>query len=283
MNSNSYCFTVDNPRIAQFYKSNSNYKIEYDKNGDPNVCVIYFTSHALYYPNTEDEFIARVINKDFYEWYKTRHLNAGKHIFVRDVFKQWYLAGINSTTNSIDLLAQFLARETEGKTVTCIGASAGGYAAILLGCLIEARQVIAFNPRINLDMALSSSTEKDNAILHRMKDTEHSRFYDLSSWISDRTDIFYVYSVFSEFDRIQSGLLSKYDNIHIIPVLSALHGVPLPKPILSEFISSDKASLSKFVDALNRPMRIMLKINCRKAIRFFLRSIIKDLLTKICR
>jgi hypothetical protein len=39
---------------------------------------------------------------------------ASKHIFLRDVFKQWYLAGINPTVSSPEKLVEFLRQETVG-------------------------------------------------------------------------------------------------------------------------------------------------------------------------
>ena len=39
---------------------------------------------------------------------------ASKHIFVRDVFKTWYITGINSKINNVPLLAELLRKETEG-------------------------------------------------------------------------------------------------------------------------------------------------------------------------
>ena len=37
---------------------------------DPNskLCVIYFSSSAIYYPNTEKALEERVIDQDYYEW-----------------------------------------------------------------------------------------------------------------------------------------------------------------------------------------------------------------------
>ena len=89
-------FQTDSDIVWEVYKNNKNYKIEYNENcKEKNYCAIYFCSNDIYYPNNESIFRKRIIEKNFYEWFGTRVDKAYKHIFVRDVFKQWYLTGIN--------------------------------------------------------------------------------------------------------------------------------------------------------------------------------------------
>jgi len=282
ISTNSVCFNVDNPKIQTQYRERNNYKVEYDPNGNQDLCVIYFTSHALYFPNDEDVFIERVVQKDVYEWYNTRHLNAGKHIFVRDVFKQWYLKGINGSINSPDLLLRFLKHQTEGMKIVTVGASAGGYAAILMGCMLGAEKVIAFNAQINLNKELQSSKECENALLHRLKDTEARKYYDLNDFMLSETDIFYIHSSMSEWDKIQCDLIRRSSNIHIIPIKSSLHGVPVPKAILKEFISSKNDALLNFVGRQNRPVKIMATISVSKTVAFYIKTYAKIIKKRLC-
>ena len=134
---NTYVFQTDSETVRRVYETNNNYLIEYSKGGDADTCAIYFSSNDIYYPNLEGIFTKRIVNKNFYEWYHTRINRASKHIFIRDVFKQWYLAGINAKIDSPEKLAAFLKQETQDYTnVITLGSSAGGYAAILYGSLI---------------------------------------------------------------------------------------------------------------------------------------------------
>ena len=55
-----------------------------------------------------------IVEKNFFEWYNLRIEKAYKHIFVRDVFKQWYLSGINQSIDSPERLIEFLKNETDG-------------------------------------------------------------------------------------------------------------------------------------------------------------------------
>lgn len=279
----SYCFKVDHPKIVESYNNNFNFKVEHDEKGNPRCCVIYFTSHALYFPDDEDAFIERVVKKDIYEWYNTRHLNAGTHVFVRDVRKQWYLSGINSEVNTIDALLCFLSKLTVGKSVICVGASAGGYAAILFGCMLGAESVFAFSPQINLNNELQYSTESENALLHRLKETKVRKYYDLNDYMPCKTDIFYIYPNMSKWDLIHLNLLNISSNIHLIPIRSASHGVPVPKLVLKEFISSKKKSLLKFVEKNNRPIEIMISMNFLKTMHYYIKIYSKILKNKSCR
>ncbi len=70
-------------------------------------------------------------------------------MFVRDVYKSWYHAGLKGLAANIDEGADVLRgliEESGAKRVLTIGNSMGGYAAILYGALLEADEVLAFAP-----------------------------------------------------------------------------------------------------------------------------------------
>lgn len=96
INKTCYVFQVDSDIVQQVYNEKDNFLIEYDNQGEKKWCAIYFSSNDIYFPNTEEIFRKRIIEKNFFEWYHSRINRAYKHIFVRDIFKQWYLMGINA-------------------------------------------------------------------------------------------------------------------------------------------------------------------------------------------
>ena len=100
---------------------NCNYLIEYSIHSQSNLCAIYFSSNGIYFPNTENTFNEIIVKKNRYEWYDTRVKDAQKHIFVRDVLKQWYVKGINSQIDTQAKLLDFLRKETEGYDIITIG------------------------------------------------------------------------------------------------------------------------------------------------------------------
>lgn len=108
------------------YSELGNYKIEHT--GEGRECVaVYFTSNALFFPHDAEHFRHSVLEKDYYEWTRQKIRRATKHIFLRDIFKQWYARGINRHINSIDKLTEWLKQETNNyNSLIFIGSSGGG-------------------------------------------------------------------------------------------------------------------------------------------------------------
>ena len=83
-----------------------------------------------------------------------------KKIYVRDLKQSWYhatLPGIaDSPHGTVDGVAghlRKLIKQQRPRKVVCVGNSAGGYAALLFGCLIGAHVVHAFAPQTYIDKA----------------------------------------------------------------------------------------------------------------------------------
>lgn len=92
-------FQIDSKCVIEAFKED-NYSIEYAEEIDlieNDLCVIYFSSNEIYYPNTLESFEYSILKNDKYEWKQNKFSNAKKHIFLRDLHKQWYLSGINAT------------------------------------------------------------------------------------------------------------------------------------------------------------------------------------------
>lgn len=145
----------------EWYNDHDNFLIE---SGDvrSDTVAIYSCSNNLFFPHTEEEFVKNVVKKDKYEWYGCRLQRASKHIFVRDVYKQWYATGLNRNIPDIDSMFLFLQKECDGfSEIVTIGSSAGGYAATLFGTMLNAN--ICFN--FNSQWELFSSVEKDGRII----------------------------------------------------------------------------------------------------------------------
>lgn len=166
-------FQINSEIVRSVYINQQNYKIEYNNSCKKNICAIYFSSNDIYYPNNEEIFRKRIVEKNFFEWYNTR-INARKHIFLRDIFKQWYLEGINAELDSPEKIFEWLKRETEGYEVVTVGSSAGGYSAVLYGSLLKAQKVIAFNAQFSLKAIADESGEKCNPLVYKYKNTDRS-------------------------------------------------------------------------------------------------------------
>lgn len=237
MKSICYAFQTDSKIVNKVYLEENNYLIEIDEKGDKEWCAVYFCSNDIYYPNTEDVFYKRIVEKNFFEWYHSRIAKASKHIFVRDIFKQWYLAGINQNINTPEKLIEFLKKETEGYKVVTIGSSAGGYAAILYGSFINTQYTLAFNPQFEIRSLLKRSTEAINPLLFRIKD-QRTQYFDIIKFINNKVKIFYFYSNASPWDMEQKNHINKYiPNLYTIAFRTKHHGIPFLKVAINKVIN----------------------------------------------
>jgi hypothetical protein len=66
------------------------------------ICIIYFSSNAIYFPNDRAAFCQKIVKENRFEWKNNILKSARKVIFIRDVLKSWYLKGISSNINLIE-------------------------------------------------------------------------------------------------------------------------------------------------------------------------------------
>lgn len=246
LNSTCYVFQIDSEIVNKVYQEQNNYLIEFDEKGDKEWCAVYFCSNDIYYPNTEEIFRKRIVEKNFFEWYHSRITRASKHIFIRDIFKQWYLAGINININTPEKLIEFLKKETKGYKVITIGSSAGGYAAMLYGSFINTQFTLAFNPQIEIQSLLNRSTESINPLLFRIKD-QRTQYFDIIKFIKKEAKTFYFFSNASSWDMEQNNHLNKnIPNLYRIAFRTKHHGIPFLKVALPKVLNLNIKQLETF-------------------------------------
>lgn len=275
MNKSCYVFQVDSDIVQQVYTERDNYLIEYNDKGDKNWCVIYFCSNDIYYPNLEDIFRKRIIEKNFFEWYHSRVNKAYKHIFVRDVFKQWYLTGINAKINTPEKLTDFLRKEAESySNIVTVGSSAGGYAAILHGSLLNAKYVLAFNPQFEIKSLLNVTSERINPIVFRNQELR-SIYYDIIPYINNNTDIFYFYSNASKWDIEQNCYINGCkNNIYKLSFNTSHHGIPFLKIALPDVLNMSIRELKILSNTKHSPLLFTIKrVGLYKTILGFLKQL----------
>ncbi|WP_214807108.1 hypothetical protein [Exiguobacterium sp. s102] len=225
--------------------SKKNYKIEYNENSTENIAVIYFSSNGLYYPNDIDTFSTAIVEKNRFEWSRNKISNAKKHIFVRDIFKQWYISGISKKNNTVNKVKEFLKAETEGYKVVTVGSSAGGYAAILFGILLKAEYVLSFAAQFTLYPQIrKSNPNKDSVLFKHLNNSNYNNYYDLSNLINNNdTTIYYFCPSRCEIDRPQLQAAESCKKVKILKISSDKHGIPCTLPCLKTIINLDKNKL----------------------------------------
>ena len=128
----------DNEEIYRFYCNNDNFKVE-DISNDVNKPVyIFFTGHGLFFPTTIEMFRSKVIENNRFEWENIARgtgvqSKASRIIYIRDVYKNWCINGINSKVNTREKLVEMLKDLAENREIITVGSSAGGYMAVLYG------------------------------------------------------------------------------------------------------------------------------------------------------
>jgi hypothetical protein len=268
-----FVFQIDHPLVESEY-SKDNYKIIIDSSAPDGACALYFSSHNIYYPNNEFEFKRKIIDYDAYEWTNIRIKGCRKHIFLRDIHKQWYLTGINAQLNSPELLLDFLRNECAGLQITAIGSSAGGYAATLYGSLLGAEKVYTFNGQMELHSLLTRSTPYVDPLIFKFSPTELAKFYDLKPFLKSGTEIFYFHSMYSDWDALQAKHILG-TSITSIGIRSSHHGIPFLKCALPEVWMQNTDELKKFSCINNHPLIFSIRLaGLLQVVRFLFSEIL---------
>ncbi len=262
-NGKRYSFQVDAPIVQEIRNSRNNFLIQYDEQClTRDYCAVYFSSNDIYFPNAEDVFRKRIIEKDFFEWYGTRVKKAYKHIFLRDIYKQWYLKGVSGKIDDPEKLLAWVKKETKGYKVIAVGSSAGGYAATLYGNQLDAERILAFNPQFELNSLFDRSDEHKNPILFRLRNTEWVKYFDILPLIasSPKGNVFYFYSIKSPWDAWQYKHLGETQGIHRIGFNTSHHGIPFLKVALPSVLNMESRDLIQYENKQNNPLFFTIKM-----------------------
>lgn len=168
-----------------------------DTGTSSDLCYIFFSSNGLYFPD-EKEVFERVIKcGDRYEWKRMSVQagipgKAGRIIYVRDVFKDWYSMGISKEVNTLDRTLLLLRKLTEGYQIVTVGSSAGGYMAVLAAVRLQALWCINFSGQ------------------YKVATNVREEYQDLSMLLRDyHGRIFYYVPFYSAQDRMQYELVKE--------------------------------------------------------------------------
>ncbi len=222
---------VDLAEVRRAYEELDNYQVldrpRHRRAHGPLRCVVFFSSHGIYFPNTDEQVRARIFRGDRYEWRKNVPPWADRVVFLRDVQKQWFVEGINSRVNSVDGVLALLKDQTAGYETVCVGSSAGGYAAMLFGCLLGAERVVSFSGQFSL-VGITDRYPGENPVLERHGvDASFGRYLSLVSLLrQSRTPVFHLYPRGVPEDVEQVRLVADASNVFVFPFRYGGHGVP---------------------------------------------------------
>lgn len=216
-------FDEKNELLIEYY-ARENIKIV-DNNNHSNQCIIFFSSNGIYFPNDTETFLNRIQLENRYEWSNVTRKSSrikkyGKIIYVRDIYKQWYVKGVSKEINSIDKLIEYLREQTIGFEVTTVGNSAGGYIATLIGLKLDVKRVFNFSGQYNLNDIVDSQYYLNK----ERKSNMH--YYNLVPLLIEKSvDVFYFYPAYSKNDMEQAELVEGVEAVYSFAIDSDDHGL----------------------------------------------------------
>ena len=255
----SFVFQADSDVVNEIYDHEPNCLIEYNNDVQSDYCILYFSSNNLYYPNNELAFREQLVKKNKFEWYNTRIDSGKKHIFLRDIKKQWYLSGVNKELNTLPKLYEFLKKETAGYKIITIGSSAGGFAAVILGQLLVAERIYTFNGQFEILSLLKKSTENIDPIIFRYNNSNLLPYYNSLNFIKDPSTIYYFQANKHPWDIEQAGFI-KNIAVNKITFKTSKHGVPFLKSNLPTVLNMPVGDLNQFKGKVFNPIIFSIKV-----------------------
>lgn len=253
----------NSPEMQEAYGYN-NYK-EIFLNPFSDVCIILFSSNGLYYPNTKEEFRETVLGEDRYEWENyirddSIECYAGKIILVRDVYKQWYVKGINKVCGDVEALLALLKKLTKGYRVITLGSSSGGYAAALFGVKLSANKIYSLSGQFSIkdevnDYYWLSIYEKDE---------KRAKYFDIINLVKESgVPIFYFYPARCLQDIEQYEYIKNINHIYTIAFDCNIHGKTIDVSDLPYIICLEEEKIRNLCERCSGRM-IKNEVFCRE-------------------
>lgn len=206
-------FSTEIGIIEEVWRNNSNYLVR-NINENSKKCLILFSSNGLYFPDTKEIFVEKIIEQNRYEFEnitKSKKIEKqfGKIIYVRDVWKSYYVIGINESEDSIDKLIKKLKELTGGGyRITTAGISSGGYMAVIAGILLNAEKVLCFSGQFHHDVSKRELLQKYE------NDKDRNKYFDIVELIkASNVPIVYFYPIRCGNDIKQAERVRDFDNV----------------------------------------------------------------------
>lgn len=264
-----FVVTPENAILCKSFKE-GNFKIIEGNNLESKLCYIVFSGNGIYWPNTLEIF-EQTINTDYYEWKKTvcseYILNrVARIILVRDLFKTWYLAGINEECDSIEKVCFLLQELTTGYKVVTVGNSAGGFMASIVGAYLKAEHVLNFGGQWTLKDELDENINKNYFLKKGIGDGNINKWFNILDYVSDTVPIFWFYSYYCETDKMQADYYKKYknnSNIYDFAINSTAHGYLMLHECNDIIISKETDELIQLHDKYENKVVHMLEMAWR--------------------
>lgn len=208
-------------------------------------CLVCFSGNGIYYPDSLEVLKAEIGTRDHYEWKNIARSGSirrrfGRIVFIRDLQKTWYCRGISNSINTLDGVHELLTTLTSGCEITTVGNSAGGYAAVLFGCLLGAQRIFTFSGQFDVGALLDVRCRAQGEPIPKSAEV-HSDLLPLVSAQSSR--VFYFFPAGCSEDKRQASKASESDRVVCFAVETAVHGETLMGTDLISVLTGDDRKL----------------------------------------
>lgn len=179
-------------------------------------------NHVLFEENKESTelvvyFSSASSNKSF-EGYNLMSQYEQNKLFIKDPYRTWYDGSEEGTIKTIDehisCIESYIEKFNKHK-ITFIGASMGGYAALLFGSIFNVGKIIAFSPQIILDskVPFTPNVEVQYDDISSVIKANNNSNIDIWFGEEEPVDFYQIYHILSE------------KKINFFPVKDSAHNV----------------------------------------------------------
>lgn len=148
-------------------------------------------------------------------------------IFIKDFWQCWYQKGLLGLTKNIDETASFLKQEllkVNPKKIIFIGTSAGGYASILFGILLNIDEILSFSPQTYIEEQIFAKFKAADSRIDDLNFT--SPYLDISKipqLHSFSGNINIYYGAQNGDDKQHAQNLSKFKSVKLVELATDTH------------------------------------------------------------
>lgn len=211
-----------------------------ERGTDPSVVMIAFTGHAHQLQMRVYDFFANIKGLGY------------SRILLRDQYRLHYHHGIDRQRRDFPGLIEYLRTEVTRlgpKKVICLGASSGGYAALVVGHQLGADYVHAFAPQTFLDVRAGGLLSRFRSGISRLAFSKRARkdFFDLRAVLGNpngNTRYFVHYGSGHDEDRAHAERIAGLPGVVTLGYPCNIHGVSV---FLAKYFL-----LGKFLDVANQ-------------------------------
>lgn len=242
---------ISNIKEGQDYLYNNFENIEVeDIDASRNLCYIFFSSNGLYENNFE-KFYMSMIEENRFEWKSIaeavkKRKCVGRIIYIRDVYKRFYIHGINKELNTVSKVLDKLKDLTEGYKVITIGVSSGGYMATVAGVELGAESVFSISGQFDISALMLEG-------INELEENE-KKYLNIISKVKEQTkgNIFYFCPIGCENDRLNFEMVKNIDNVKCFLFSSDKHADTVYPFNFPDIFCSKSEKLERLSDKYNR-------------------------------